>query len=828
MNRQHRIHKYLFLLTICILVASLLLPGCGGGAVVEEEEEEEKVAGILDTSPPPETADIPEGTPHSWQASYTEIYFNDFESSLFPGLELSGQAELTTDAVDGSKSVIISNWGSIDTNPDELPLYPNTHYIYEIDYRIISTGNSNYILESLFFPEGSSNEEDSMHCQPMLANSSSEGTYSTGGLTTSDAPAYYLKVQSTEGVSIIIDNIRIFRQDNIIVTSPPNRWAELADLPYPRLANFQLGTTNHLAEGSGLMPDWPEGELVYEPEDVEEKLSFFNITAGLNEQIQSMDTAFFKKLREQNPDMIILPYVNYVNLCYQHPSPHATIDLTYEFNDNMPSEWLAKHTNGDSVECVSFPGIFVSNYFDSCPVVRGQTYTEAYIDFIIDGVIASGVWDGILIDNCIARAFYDVPNFHNPSLYDFDINLNGQRDETLASVSEASREATLSFLKQLRSELGDNAMIITNCGPNPDLCTAPYVNGFTFEIFLEPWFCTSSTQPNEGAWRRTLSDYFATQESTRAPHINILEGAGDHCGSHMPDRNYLEPTADDIVRCRLGLGTALLGDGFYEYDLYDNRSIPYFFDEFMVNDAGVSVEDSRYKGYLGMPLDDAEELASPATIIWEEKFDSGSLPSSMEGEGKVENGRLVIDNPNHTTYEQYGTGVNTKVGSIPFTSGKTYVFEFDWEILETLDDDFSLIVNSSGGFLGSYSLPEVIAGESGSICFPVTLSSGSNFQLAFNLRSGGGKVAIDNIKVYEGGAGPWRRDFENGFVLVNPINKDYTFSAAELAGDFNRTGIKRILGTQAPDANNGQPVTGTLTLQPFDAIILLADHISSH
>jgi hypothetical protein len=39
-KKQHRVHKYLFLLTICILVVSLLLPGCGGGPVVEEEEEE--------------------------------------------------------------------------------------------------------------------------------------------------------------------------------------------------------------------------------------------------------------------------------------------------------------------------------------------------------------------------------------------------------------------------------------------------------------------------------------------------------------------------------------------------------------------------------------------------------------------------------------------------------------------------------------------------------------------------------------------------------------------------------------------------------------------
>ena len=34
MKKRHRFNKYLFLLTVCILVVSLLLPGCGGGGVV--------------------------------------------------------------------------------------------------------------------------------------------------------------------------------------------------------------------------------------------------------------------------------------------------------------------------------------------------------------------------------------------------------------------------------------------------------------------------------------------------------------------------------------------------------------------------------------------------------------------------------------------------------------------------------------------------------------------------------------------------------------------------------------------------------------------------
>ena len=51
MNKSYRIHKYLFLLTICILAVSISLPGCGGGggegeeaALTTEDEEEAVVA----------------------------------------------------------------------------------------------------------------------------------------------------------------------------------------------------------------------------------------------------------------------------------------------------------------------------------------------------------------------------------------------------------------------------------------------------------------------------------------------------------------------------------------------------------------------------------------------------------------------------------------------------------------------------------------------------------------------------------------------------------------------------------------------------------------
>jgi hypothetical protein len=94
----------------------------------------------------------------------------------------------------------------------------------------------------------------------------------------------------------------------------------------------------------------------------------------------------------------------------------------------------------------------------------------------------------------------------------------------------------------------------------------------------------------------------------------------------------------------------------------------------------------------------------------------------------------------------------------------------------------------------------------------------------FRRRQRRGK-AIENIRIYQGGAGPWRRDFEGGFVLVNPLSQPHTFSAADLAGALSRTGITRIKASRRSISTTASPVTGPLTLGPFDAIILLADRM---
>ena len=150
------------------------------------------------------------------------------------------------------------------------------------------------------------------------------------------------------------------------------------------------------------------------------------------------------------------------------------------------------------------------------------------------------------------------------------------------------------------------------------------------------------------------------------------------------------------------MGTTLLGDGFYEYDLWECWSAPHWFDEYTVNENGVAVEDRKYKGYLGQPLGDAVELKSPATIIWEEDFETGLIPDEMSGDPGVYVSKepndvisgeasLIINEPDHTKVSY--TGIGTQSDKVVFEPGKTYLIEFDWAIIETIDGGISVNMN---------------------------------------------------------------------------------------------------------------------------------------
>ncbi|HEY4363805.1 MAG TPA: hypothetical protein VGN17_22750 [Bryobacteraceae bacterium] len=776
------------------------------------------------------------------QAQYTQIYSDDIESGTGPtvkaGLQLQGTTVITdpSQVIAGKGSLLLSNRGGFVSDPAVLSFAGNTVYTIKFDYRIVSPPTVDAVFYAWFEPMGATDPKLSITLPNMLKNAAVTGTYSMGAQTAS-ASSYVLRFYAAQGVSLIVDNIFLFRQDVTVQTAIPASWSRLSSAPYPRLGKYTLGNTGSIAS-SGKAEGKP---FTYTVEQIESRLAFFDVIAGLSLTNQTQDPDSIHRIRALNPNAVILPYRPMDFQSKIAPRPDGLIDLDLQLLQSTPDAWKATDTSGNIIYQPRFPNLFYLNLSDSVPAVNGQTWRTALPNFVTTQVFPSGLWDGVFFDGLNGALDGNFPYLNDPLQFNYDWNRNGVADETRAASHEMVRKGNMKMLQQVQASANGMQLIMGNTGP--ELALAPFVNGYTFECFNGSWndpgAPPSSSSP--ARWRVEFDAFRRIRATSRSPQMNVLEACGVNASdSNSPDTSgsYLTPTPEDLQKHRFSLGTVLLDDGFYGYDLLANTSAPYWFDEYSVDSSGNAVEDRAKKGYLGQPLADAAELATPATQVFQEGFESGGLPNSFlanpQSAASISRttaevisgaGSLVISSPDHT--KDGNAGVQTNPAALPLTAGVTYLLTLDWRILETIDNPFGFQISltSNGQTLDHAIVPGVLTGDSGSLHFPFSVPSAGTWSLGFAITNGGGKVAIDNVRVDRGGPGGWRRDFENGFVLVNPFAQPRTFSAAELAGALHRTGIRRIKGTQAPDINNGLPALGDLIVGGFDAIVLLADKI---
>ena len=772
----------------------------------------------------------PQGQPQAgsqpvrWQAQYTQVYSQPpaAASPLGPALQLQTGASVVTDpslTLAGNQATIrLKSYGTVATVPAALQLSGNTTYIVEFQYRILSYGTSDLVLGIGLVPSGDSDTKHWIPAGNMVKSAASAGTFS-GGALTGNAASYVLTIGANSGNSdVVINRITIFRQDPAISSGLPASWSSLENLPYPRLGkDFGGGITNWNVR-PGMLP------FQYSMDQIESRLAFNDVIAGLWLTEQTSSPADIRRVRQLNPNAVILPYRMSGELGSTQAPQYGDISLDYSFLQAVPDAWYVKDSHKNRIGEAGYEVLQFLNIYPPCPVVGGQTYLDFLLSFLHQKVFPSGVWDGVFLDNFFAEANIHIPNLSNPALLDFDVNGNGLSDETPASISEMTRAAVTGMMDGFRAENGDLQLVIGNAGAFPELSLAPYINGSLFECVSDQW--GRPPQASTAAWRRVFDAYRVMQATSRGPRINLLEGCGDQT-RRFNDDSYLTPTADDLRNHRLALGTTLLSDGFYGFDLHDNFTVPSWYDEYSVDERGNAVEDRSKKGYLGAALTDAVELTDGGSPIFQATVDSSGLPRGIQanprGAVSVSNGALILENPVHTST---GTvGINTNPAILPLSPVSSYHATFDVMVLDTLDALLRFRVYGRSQ-LDGFVVPSIIVkGDHSTVNFPFTISTPDAWSIAITM-TGGGKVAISNFRVLKGGAGPWRRDFENGLVLVNPFPQPHTFSAADVAGTLHRTGIKRINGTQAPDINNGQPATGDLTVGAFDAIILLADRIA--
>jgi uncharacterized protein (TIGR03437 family) len=764
-------------------------------------------------------AQSPNNQPVHYQTVYTRIYADDVEAgktgNIGPGLQFPHGASVTTDpslVISGKASIHMPPNAEVITKPASVNMAGNTVYIVEFQYRILNRGSGN-ILSFLMLPVGATNLSQGVQVPAMLKNAETTGTFSTGALTAQDA-SWYFSIITTADSEVVIDNISILRGQTVQFTTPPPSFVNLTTVPFPRLGKCMFWTPSQVAQlapGEGV-------PYLYTQKQVEDRLAFNDVVVCLYAHDQSVYPASLRRLRELNPTIVLAPYRDSqeqgaFSSNPQPPYSDQTLVPDFEFTKQVALSWYGKDSKGNLLFQPGFKA-YLMNLSDYCPVVHGQTFQTSLAAWFQQMIFPSGQWDSTYFDILFAEMQGYMAYSSDPTVWDFDWSLSGVLDyKTKAQTTEMVRTSMQNFLKNLRSQVGSEELLTGNAGPFPELSLAPYINGYLSESVNANWGAAKS----QAGWRNYFDDYRALNAATQVPRVNLVEGSG----GVLNNAPHAAPSAVELQDHRLSMGTTLLGDGFYAFDLYNGLSAPLWMDEYSVDGTGTAVEDRSKKGYLGQALSDAVELASPLGGVLSANFDSG-IPGSFTydpSQVTAQNGWMVITNTNHAL--PVYTIVSIDSSRIPVTPGRTYMVSFDWRIQTTLD---------AGMFIGagteSFRLPGTVAGDFGTahVPFTIAVSGRSGFTWALD---GAGQVAITNLKIADGGFGPWRRDFENGFVLVNPFREPHTFSASDLAGALNRTGMHRINGEQAPNINNGQTVNSSLTLAPFDAIILLADHISA-
>jgi uncharacterized protein (TIGR03437 family) len=753
------------------------------------------------------------------------------------GLQLNGAIVVTDPSlvIAGKASLRLNGNASFSNNPVSLRIPGNTTILIEMQYRILNPGNSNEALHLWLQPAGTAwTAATQVDLSALHKNAPVSGVFSSGALT-AGAASYTLNVSSVGGSDVLVDNVTFYRQDAAPASTPPATWSKLNSLPYPRLGIYMLGTTYWQMQAGGLAEGPP---LRVSLNQVESRLAFADLIVGIDADSQSRYPDSIRRIRALNPNAVVLPYRIAEEEGLLSAPQTSQVSVDYQFQQQIADAWYLHDTHGNYVPDPDYPAIRKMNISPYSPVVNGETYFNHLLNWLTAPIFSSGAWDGVFFDNLFGHINGHILNSSNPALIDVDYKGDGVR-ETPAWVSDMTRAAAIGMLQQLRTANGDFQLVVGNNGDLPELSLAPYVNGYVFEGVTNNWSGTFfkslyANGESMAGWRQAYEDYLTMQATTRAPHLNILEGSGPY--AVMPGSGSSAPSVADLQQQRFTLGTALLSDGFYSYDLHGSLSVPLWFDEYSVDASGIAVEDQSKKGYLGQPLADAVELTGPGTLVFHEEFESAALPPSFvpnvpggayitqtPGDVISGGGSLVLNNPDHTRPQNFGLNI-TPLG-LQFAASATYLLTFDWRLLDTFDGMLRLDLFRDGQALDIYWFPIAVKGDSGTVKFPFTIPATGNWTIRLLMQNGGGSIALDNFRIYQGGVGPWRRDFENGIALVNPLSQAYTFTRTEIAGFLNRTGIHRIKGTQVPEVNNGQAVAGNLTLGPFDAIVLLSDPI---
>ncbi|PKM91394.1 hypothetical protein CVU82_02240 [Candidatus Falkowbacteria bacterium HGW-Falkowbacteria-1] len=308
----------------------------------------------------------------------------------------------------------------------------------------------------------------------------------------------------------------------------------------PDVFNKYLNISNKSPKLANIFLSWEMSD-----EDLQKLAQWDLLILDMEYQVNSPEKIL--KLRQLNPNIIILAYINSQEI-RNDVYLYENLTLRRKMFEAIPESW---YLSFDKSKISFWPQTWMLNSSNLGQSYDGKRWNDFLPEFVDSEIISSGLWDGIFYDNL----FDSIDWLNNGNI---DLNGDGQK-EGATQINDAWREGNVKMLKKTRELIGYDYVVLANSSSYEPY--HKYLNGRIFENFPLPF-------KGDGSWQSTVDSYLSIYNINVNPKFYIF--------------NSTENNFSDFSKMHFGLLSSLFfNDVYFSFDAsVSNHGQTWFYDEY--------------------------------------------------------------------------------------------------------------------------------------------------------------------------------------------------------------------------------------------------------
>lgn len=511
-------------------------------------------------------------------------------------------------------------------------------------------------------------------------------------------------------------------------------------------------------------------------------------------------------LKQRNPSMKVLGYVVGQDI-WGARDPDSLVHYPTRYRRLMDENdgWLYSKRTGQKYYAGN---VNLAKRDASGNLMIADSLSLLWKQYVID----PGIWDGIFFDILCDEMSWPQANGDS-------IDFVRAGYSSFESFNASWRAATDTIAARIRNWGGPEFIMVGNCalGTKYSTFNGWMREGFPFQAGGD-WYSNMFQQPG---------GYITDERNFQEPRSNYIFSFQVGSEPYLSTNTRIE---------RFGLGSAAMGDGFGVFavgsrDAFAGDYHTWWFDEYAVDlTTGAASDLPQHVGWLGQSMTPYYQMIwagqGPEGIAnngFETSIGQGWTFNSAAGAGSIvrelgtppegsASARITINQSNPVDWYVNFSGL---IG-IPLTPFYTHSATF-W-IRASSPRTVNLVISRTNS-TQLMSRKVEVGTEWAQVQVPFivgsTVEAPNTTRLQFFVGKDAGTVWIDDVHFQLGHSMVYRRDFQNGIVLVNP-------SFQEGADVMLPRPFRRILGDKDPFINDGSS-SQVQYVGPADALFLIGD-----